>query len=62
MLYFLISRIDTNRIHIDGLVVADGEQLLPGGVELDGPDLIAVLLEGVDTLLGAHLPYLQSSL
>ena len=52
--------LDGNGVHIDGLVVTDGEQLVPCRVELDGPDLVAVLLEGVDALLGTHLPHLQS--
>ena len=52
--------LDGNGVHIDGLVVTDGEQLVPCRVELDGPDLVAMLLEGVDALLVAHLPHLQS--
>ena len=52
--------LDGNGVHVDGLVVTDREQLVPCRVELDGPDLVTVLLEGVDTLLSAHLPHLQS--
>ena len=57
-----IVYLDRDGVHIDGLVVTDREQLLPRGVELDGPDLVAVLLEGVDALLGAHLPHLDGAI
>ena len=52
---------DRNCVHIDRPVVTDGDKSVAGVIQLDSPDLVLVLFEGVDTLPGVDLPDLDTA-
>ena len=52
---------DRNCVHIDRPVVTDGDKSVARVIQLDSPDLVLVLFEGVDTLSGADLPHLHTA-
>ena len=45
--------------HLDGLVPAAAEDVVPGGEETDAADVVVVAVHGLDTLEGVEVPQLD---
>ena len=45
--------------HLDGLVPAAAEDVVPGGEEADAADVVIVTVHGLDTLEGVEVPQLN---
>ena len=48
-----------NLPHLDGLVPAAAEDVVPGGEETDAADVVVVAVHGLDTLEGVEVPQLD---
>ena len=45
--------------HLDGLVTRSGQDVITGGNEADGTDVVVVTEQGLDTLVGGEVPQLD---